>query len=318
MYRVFNERSAIALTVVSLYASAQCTTAQAASDDHEWTGIVSAAIGYDDNLRQEDNSSAVASGLDDNYLEVLGSAGRYVSGVRNDGVRIYGTLFSRQYVSEGDFDFTQLGAGVGYDKTLSDWKARFDAGYDYITYSGETYQRVTKLRAEGRNRLTKKTELRLRYEFQYIDAGDNYSYLDGTRQYVRAETRIKQGKNRFRLSYTYQTNDREDTRTATTFSSDSPNRHILRANARIPFSSKWKGEIEARYRMSKYRDPDVLSGGETITREDDRFRARLGIEYKTTDNTKLFGRYDYYDNDSNIESQIYTRNLYSVGVKHTF
>ena len=318
MYRVFNERSAIALTVVSLCASAQCTSAQAATDGHEWAGIVSAAIGYDDNLRQEDNTSAVASGLDDNYLEVLGSAGRYVSGVRNDGVRIYGNLFSRQYQSEGDFDFTQLGVGAGYDKTLSDWKARFDAGYDYVTYSGETYQRVTKLRAEGRNRLTKNTQLRLRYEFQYIDAGENYNNLEGTRQYVRAETRIKQGKNRYRLSYTYQTNDREDSRTATTFSSDSPNRHILRAGARIPFSSTWKGEIEARYRKSKYRDPDVLSGGQTITREDDRFRARLGLEYKSGDKTKLFARYDYYDNDSNIDEQIYERNLYSVGVKHTF
>jgi hypothetical protein len=322
MYKVFNERSAIALTVVSLCASAQWTSAQAAPDDYEWDGIFSAAIGYDDNLRQEDNTSAVASGLDDNYLEVLGSASRYVSGVRNDGIRIAGTLFSRQYATEDEFDFSQLGVGVGYDKSFSDWKSRFDLGYDYVTYSGETYQRITKLRAEGRRRLTKKTELRLRYEAQFIDAGANYSNLDGTRQYVRAETRIKQGKTRYRLSYTYQTNDRDgdrdDTVTPSTFSSDSPNRHILRANARIPFSSKWRGEIEARYRMSKYQEPEELSGGGRITREDDRFRTRLGLEYKSGDQTKLFARYDYYDNDSNIEEQIYTRNLYSFGLKHTF
>ena len=313
MYRVFNDRCAITLITVSL-----CASAQAASDDHDWAGILSASIGYDDNLRQEDNTSAVASGLDDNYLEVLGSASRYVSGVRNDGLRISGTLFSRQYATENDFDFSQLGVGVGYDKTFSDWKSRFDAGYDYVTYSGETYQRITKLRAEGRRRLSKKTELRLRYEHQFIDAGANYSNLDGTRQYVRAETRIKQGKTRYRLSYTYQTNDREDSRSGTSFSSDSPNRHILRANARIPFNSNWKGEIEARYRMSRYQDPEVESGVTTITREDDRFRARLGVEYKQTDQTKLFVRYEYYDNDSNIDSQIYTRNLYSFGLKHTF
>jgi predicted porin len=62
----------------------------------------------------------------------------------------------------------------------------------------------------------------------------------------------------------------------------------------------------------------VLSGGQTITREDDRTRARLGLEYKSGDNTKLFARYDYYDNDSNIDEQIYERNLYSIGLKHTF
>jgi len=313
MYRVFHDRSAIALTVAFL-----CGSAQAAPDDHKWAGILSASIGYDDNLTQEDNTSAVASGLDDNYLEVLGSASRYVSGARNDGLRISGTLFTRQYESEGDYDFSQLGVGVGYDKTFSDWKARFEAGYDYITFGGETYQQVAKLGAEGRRRLTKKTELRLRYQMNFIDAGSNYSNLDGTRQFVRAETRIKQGKNRYRLSYTYQTNDRDDSRTATTFTSDSPNRHILRATARIPFNSKWKGEIEARYRMSRYQEPNELSGGGTITREDDRFRARLGVEYKQTDKTKLFGRYDHYDNDSNIDSRSYTRSLFSVGVKHTF
>jgi len=307
MYRVFHNRGAITLIAVSL-----CGSAQAASDDHKWAGILSASMGYDDNLTQEDNTSAVASELDDNYLEVLGGASRYVSGVRNDGMRISGTLFSRQYGSETDYAFSQLGVGVGYDKTFSDWKGRFDAGYDQSTFGGDTYQQTIKLRAEGRTRLTKKTELRLRYEANVIDAGTNYSNLDGTRQYVRAETRIKQGKNRYRLSYTYQTNDREDS-TTPTFSSDSPNRHILRANARIRLSSKWKGEIEARYRMSRYQDPEESSG---LTREDDRFRARLGVEYKYADKTKLFGRYDYYDNDSNIGSQSYTRSLISVGVKY--
>ncbi len=308
MYRIFRDRMLIAPIVIFLSGSAQ-----AASDDHEWAGILSASFGYDDNLTLEDDTSAVASELKDNYLEVLGSAGRYVSGVRNDGLRISGTLFSRQYQNEVDFGFSQIGGGVGYDKIFSDWKARFEAGYDHITYGGETYQQVTKFGAEARRRMTEKAELRLRLQANFIDAGTNYSNLDGTRQYVRAETRIKQGKNRYRLSYTYQTNDREDS-TTPTFSSDSPNRHILRANARIRLSSKWKGEIEARYRMSRYQNPEESSG---LTREDDRLRARLGVEYKYADKTKLFGRYDYYDNDSNIGLQSYTRSLISVGVKYS-
>lgn len=312
MSSINRDRILIATIVIFLSGSVQ-----AASDDHEWVGLLSASFGYDDNLTLEDDTSAVASELDDIYLEVLGSTSRYVSGTRNDGLRIYGTIFSRQYQSEVDFGFSQIGGGVGYDKTFSDWKARFDAGYDHITYGGETYEQVTKFGAEVRRKMTDKADLRLRFQANFIDAGANYTDLDGTRQYVRAETRIKQGKNRYRLSYTYQTNDRNDSRTATTFSSDSPNRHILRANARIPFNSKWRGEFEVRYRMSHYEDPNVLSDGTTITREDDRLRTRLGVEYKQTSKTKLFGRYDYYDNESNIDSQSYTRNLISVGVKYS-
>jgi len=312
MFRIFRGRLSIAPLVIVLSGGVQ-----AASDDQEWSGILSASVGYDDNLTLEDDTSAVASELDDNYIELLGSAGRYVSGVRNDGLRISGIFFKRQYLNESDFDFSLLGVGVGYDKTLSGWKARFDAGYDDMTYGGNTYQQVTKLGVEGRRRLTEKTELRLRYETNFIDAGTNYSNLDGTRQYVRAETRIKQDKNRYRLSYTYETNDRDDSISGTSFSSDSPNRHILRANARIPLSSKWRGEIDTRYRISRYQDPEVVSGVTTTTREDDRFRVRLGIEYKQASKTKLFGQYDYYDNDSNIDSQSYERNLISVGIKYT-
>ena len=228
MYRVYRGRS-----VITLIAAFMCFGAKAATDDHEWSGVISAAAGHDDNLTQEDNTSAVASGLDDNYIEVLGGASRYLSGVKNNGFRVTGTLFSRNYISKNDYDYTVLGVWVGKDKTLAKWKARFDAGYDYSTYGGNTYQRVTKLRAEGRHELSKKTELRLRYEANFIDASGTYSNLNGTRQYLRAETRFKQGKNRYRLSYTYETNDRDDSRSGTSFSSDSPNRHIFRAKAKI-------------------------------------------------------------------------------------
>ena len=115
MYKIFRDRLLVALTIAFLSGGAQ-----AATDDHEWVGVLSAAIGYDDNITLEDDTSAGASELSDNYLEILGSAGRYVSGVRNDGLRVNGLLFSRDYFSESDFDFTQFSVGIGYDKTIPD------------------------------------------------------------------------------------------------------------------------------------------------------------------------------------------------------
>lgn len=318
MYRYVSRGFRQQAAVIAMLATFGCGNAQAALNGHEWSGILSASVGNDDNLTLGDASS-VASQREDNYLEVLGFASRYLSGVRDDGVRISGTLFTRQYESENDFGFTLVGVGVGYDKKFTDWKTRFEAGYDYIEYGGDTYEKISKLAVEGRHHLTQDAELRLRYEADFISAPDTlYRNLEGTMHQFRAETRLKQDSNRYRLSYTLETNDRDDFRTATTFTSSSPVRHILRANARIPFAGKWEGEIDARYRKSRYRDKNLFSNGSSKTRDDERFRARLGIEYKYTGKTRFFGRYENFNNDSNIDTYSYDRNLISVGIQHTF
>jgi len=284
----------------------------------DWNGLLQLSVASDDNVSLTDSNDIVASNESDNYIEVLGSASRYLTGNKDNGVRFIGTLFNREYDTEDGFDFTLLGAGLGYDRKLGDWNARFEANYEYLEFGGDTYEKILHVSAEGRHKFSKKTELRVRYRYSDINAPeDAFSNLEGDRHQLRVEGRFRSGKNRYRLSYTYEDNDRDDRTTMTTFSSSSPIRHILRANAKVPLNAKWETEFDVRYRDSRYKD-DNVSGGMSTRRDDDRFRAKATLKYKLDSKTKLFADYNHFDNDSSIDTFTYKRNVASVGVEHFF
>ena len=292
------------------------SAASAAASD--WKGLLKLSVANDDNVTLTESNDVVASNESDTFIDVLGTASRYLTGDKDNGVRLIGTLFNREYDTADGFDFTLLGAGLGYDRKLGDWNGRFEANYEYLEFGGDTYEKILHLSAEGRHKFSKNTELRVRYRYSDINAPeDAYSNLEGDRHQLRFEGRFRSGKNRYRLSYTYEDNDRDDRTTMTTFSSSSPVRHTLRANAKIPLAEKWESEFDLRYRDSRYKD-DNVSGGMSTRRNDERFRAKATLKYKLDTKTKIFADYNHFDNDSNIDSFTYERNIVSVGISRFF
>ena len=284
----------------------------------DWSGLLSATLGHDDNVTLGDDSNVVASDSKDNFLDVLGTAGRYLKGNKDDGIRFTGTLYNREYNTEDAFNFLLVSGGLAYHKKFGSWHGRFGAKYGYLEFGGDPYETVFTLSAEGRHKFTKKTELRLRYRYSDIDAeSSQFDNLEGDRHQVRAQYRLKHGGNRYRLSYTFETNDREDRSTTTTFSSSSPVRHTLRANAKIPLSGKWGTVFDVRFRDSRYKDDNVSSGVST-RRNDDRFRAKAELNYQINRKTDVYVDYTHTNNDSNISSFDYDRNEITVGVNYLF
>jgi len=284
----------------------------------EWSGIVSANIGNDDNVTLADDSNVVASDLKDNFVDILGVAGRYLTGDKDNGIRFTGVLYNREYDTDDEFNFLLVSGGLAYHKKLGDWHGRFGAKYDYLEFGGDPYETVFTVSAEGRHKFTKNTELRLRYRYSDIDAESRqFNNLEGDRHQARAEYHLKHGGNRYRLSYTFETNDRTDRSSATTFSSSSPVRHTLRANAQIPLGGKWGTEFDLRYRDSRYKD-DNVSNGVSTRRNDDRVKAKAELNYQISRKTDVFIDYTHTDNESNISSFDYDRNEVSVGVNYLF
>jgi len=285
-----------------------------------WTGLVSANVGHDDNVTLgDDDSDVVGSDLKDNFLDVLGVAGRYLTGDKDDGIRFTGTLYNREYDTDDDFNFFLISGGLAYHKKLGDWHGRFGAKYDYLEFGGDPYESIITLSAEGRHKLSKDTEIRIRYRYSDIDAeSSQFNNIDGDRHRINAEYRLKHAGNRYRFIYTYETNDRNDSvRTPTTFSSSSPVRHTIRANAKIPLNTKWGTEFDVRYRDSRYKDENVIASVEE-RRNDDRLKVKAELNYKIDRKTDVFVDYTYTDNDSNINSFDYDRNEVSVGVNYLF
>ena len=303
---------------IGLGVLAVTTVLSSAAVASEWRGIVSANIGNDDNVTLADDSNVVASDLKDNFVDILGVAGRYLTGNKDDGIRFTGVLYNREYDTDDNFNFLLVSGGLAYHKKLGDWHGRFGAKYDYLEFGGDPYETVFTVSAEGRHKFTKKTELRLRYRYSDIDAESRqFNNLEGDRHQARAEYHLKHGGNRYRLSYTFETNDRNDRSSATTFSSSSPVRHTLRANAKVPLSGKWGTEFDVRYRDSRYKD-DNVSNGVSTRRNDDRFKAKAELNYQINRKTDVFVDYTHTDNESNIDSFDYDRNEVSVGVNYLF
>lgn len=284
----------------------------------DWSGILSATAGNDDNVTLGTDSNILSSNEKDKFLDVLATAGRYLTGNKKDGIRFSSTLYNREYDTEDNFNFFLIGGGLAYHKKMGDWYGRFGAKYNYLEFGGDPYETVLSLTAEARRKLTKKSEIRLRYRYSDINPESRrFNNLEGDRHQLRIEGRLKHAGNRYRLSYEFQTNDREDRSTATTFSSSSPVRHTLRANAKFPINSKWATAFDMRYRESRYKDDNVASGV-SLRRNDDRFRAKAELNYKLNKKTDVFVDYTYTDNDSNFSNFDYQRNVVSLGVNYLY
>lgn len=285
---------------------------------NDWSGILSVSLGNDDNVTLGDDSNVQASNEGDNFLDILATAGTYLTGNRDAGFRVNGTFYNREYDTEDGFNFTLVAASIAYHKKLGSWHGRFGAKYSYIEFGGEPYESVYDLTAEGRHKFSKTTEIRIRYRYSDINAeSTQFNNLEGDRHQLRIEGRLKAGGNRYRLSYRYETNDRNDTETLTTYTSSSPVRHTIRVNAKIPLSGKWGSEIDMRWRDSRYKDDNVTLIS-SVRRKDDRFKAKLGLNYEYNRNIELYADYTYTDNDSNIDSNEYVRNTISMGVNYLF
>ena len=133
----------------------------AAMAANDWSGIVSASVGNDDNVTLGDDSNVQASNEGDNFLDILATAGTYLKGDKDDGFRVNGTFYNRAYDTQDDFNFTLAAAGIAYHKKLGDWHGRFGAKYSYIEFGGDPYESVYDLTAEGRHKLSKTTEIRV-------------------------------------------------------------------------------------------------------------------------------------------------------------
>ena len=189
---------------------------------------------------------------------------------------------------------------------------------DWLNLDGELFETIVTGEAEGLRTLTESTRLRLRYRFSRIEAEAPYEHLTGSRHRMAVEGRYR-GPLDARAGYELEYNDREDLSTATSFTSVSPTRHEVFAEAEYPFGSAWEAEGKVEYRYSRYHDAntDAATGLDRI-REDGRLRLQATVSRELPWQLEAFGEYEYTDNDSNIAGYDYTANVYRIGLERFF
>ncbi|HEC18135.1 MAG TPA: tetratricopeptide repeat protein [Gammaproteobacteria bacterium] len=288
--------------------------------DPVWRGFVSSSLAYDSNVTLLNNDILGVTNQSDTAVDVSAVAGRWLKGNIVNGVRISLGANLLMYSKLSQNDYSQLNLRVMRYDRLGDWKVRIGGSWDEVYFNGSEYQRVVSADVRTRKDLSADRQLRLRYKLSRIQATDAvFDYLDGWRQQFRVGMRYQSDARRTRYYYQLDVNDRKDRiGTVDPFTSYSPTRHTLRATGWWGLSHKWQTRLDARYRYSRYNDPNELAGGISLRREDNQLRLSARISRKFVRRWEVSGQYSYTNNDSNMDRRSYDRSVAKLSVSWSY
>jgi len=276
--------------------------------------VASLSGGYDSNATlTPDAATAGTSHQGDFFAESLGGLSYRLLGNAASGLTAQGGFLVRKYRDLHEFDQTGWRLGLSHETASAGWLTFLGGFYDTIYFGGDPFQRAAVVEGRVTRRLGA-SELRGRYEYQHIEGGGGFEYLDGWQQNLTLDAGFASGAALGRFGYELELNDRRDLQQGADFLSFSPTRHTVFASALLPNRGGWGLEERGDYRFSRYNDPYVLSG-QQITREDRRYGITMHAYHRISGPWRFFVDYSGYRNDSTIDTYDYTRHQALAGIE---
>ncbi len=273
---------------------------------------------HDDNITLENTELAQSSNLSDIYYDFYGSVKYQINGDSKNGYWVRADISSTSYQDYSQYDYDQYDLNLFLDKRYQDVAIRAGVKYSRSQLDKVDYMEIYRGRIQGKLYHSDDQTLRLRYELnRYHELTPSYAYLAGTRNKLKLDNTWKRDKRRYRLGIELEYNDRNDYRLGNNFTSYSATREKIYASFSHRFGSHWKIRTNVDYRFSKYNDASIINGVTDATREDDRFQWKLGGDYEINHVITTI-EYKFSDNDSNIASKGYERNLITLGINGYF
>ena len=288
-----------------------------------WTGLLSTSLLSDSNVTLVNDDLTAVTSESDSSITISAYGEKWLSGGRSDGIRLFLKGYLQNYNTQTTYNYTQFGLGIARYDNLGSWKMRYGGFWDETYLGGAQYQRVLSAEARARKSLSKNNQLRLRYKVSSIDATNpTYGYLGGMRHQLRLGDQIRSGKNRYRVYYQLELNDREDFEspagTTYLFKSYSPTRHTVRVTGWWSLSNSWALRLDGRYRTSLYSENNILVGNVSESRDDTQTRLSARLSKKLDKNLRLEMAYTVTNNDSSVDAESYDRSVASVGLSSKF
>ncbi|NIR59350.1 MAG: hypothetical protein GWO02_07425 [Gammaproteobacteria bacterium] len=285
-------------------------------------GYASVRLGHDGNATLTSDPELVGvADESDAFVELLAALGHRLSGTAQQGVRVEGTVYARDYFDVDAFDQEVLRLGLIRNQRLGRWRTGVGGEVDVAHLDGESFENAARLRLDGLRPLGSDRALRLRYRLSYIDADDGFDYLTGWSQEADAELWQRGSWGHLYVGYALELNGRDDVEAGGEFFSRSPTRHAVYAGATYALAPRWELEGLAEYRHSRYDDPDrFLQGGRLREerREEDRFYLSARLTRRLTPALGAFGQLEHTDNESNVAEFDYDRTIVMAGVEYRF
>lgn len=287
-----------------------------------FSGLVSAALGFSDNVTLAPDEIVSTSDTDDWLLEGLAAGTFQAAGDSDAGLQLKASAYSVRYADLDAFNQDFLRLGPELDLSLGAWATDLAAYHDWVYLDGDLFERVATAEIDTHRPVGPAFRVRMRYRFSRIAGEDGFDYLSGDRHRLNLEGRLGTGPWTGRLGYELELNDREDLDLGQEFISASPTRHEISGRLGRDLGALWRGQVRAAYRLSRYPDPNVeqtTSGLVKTTREDSKLR--LGIRFRRELpwwRLRAFGEFERTRNNSSIDSYDYRANVYTAGLERLF
>ncbi len=285
------------------------------------TAVISLAGGYDSNATLSPDAAAVGvSHQSDRFVEALAAATHLLAGSTERGWVAHGSLVLRKYADLHQFDVAGSHAGLSHERYWGRVQTSAGAYFDTAYIGGDRLEQGTSLDAQASSRLDAGGELRGRYQFRHVAGGGGFEYLDGRQQRLSAEAGFTLAGALLRAGYQLELNHRRDLQQGSEFLSASPTRHALFASVALRNVAGWQADARGEYRVSRYRDPDLIDAGPPlgileVTRRDRRYGFGLRADRRLSAPWHLFMDYSYYRNESNLDTYDYSRQQLMAGIE---
>jgi len=281
----------------------------------EWSGLVSLAAGYEDNLELAADQRLAR---DDGFLEGLLYGTGYAAGNVDQGIRINGVLSLRRYADTPSARQSIARLGAFHDYRMDSWLTFVGGETDWSRLDGEAVDRRFRAMA-GLRRSLGPGRVGAEVGLTRIQAEDRYRSFDGHKWFLDLDYRRSwSGDWTSRLNYHLERNDRKDLETETAFFSTSPTRHRFRTELHYQSRSRWYLITGLDYRFSRYRDEEIREGQRQGRREEHQWRARQRAEWRHSHRWVLFLGAEWELNRSTLDERDYRRLELRSGIEHSF
>ncbi|TMH20388.1 MAG: tetratricopeptide repeat protein [Betaproteobacteria bacterium] len=284
------------------------------------SAVISLAGGYDSNATLSPDAATVGvSHQGDRFVEALAAATHRLAGNTERGWVAHGGLVLRKYADLSQFDVRGSRAGLSYETDSGRVQTSVGGYFETAYIGGDRLQQVASVDAQASWRLDAGGELRGRYQLGHFAGGGGFEYLDGRQQRLSADAGFALASALLRVGYQLELNDRRDLQQGSEFFSASPTRHSLFASVALRNLAGWQADARGEYRVSRYRDPNLIDGGAQgileVTRRDQRYGFALRASRPVAAPWRVFIDYSYYRNESNLDTYDYSRHQLMAGIE---
>jgi tetratricopeptide (TPR) repeat protein len=276
----------------------------------KWSTVIFAGLGHDDNVTLDNTDLVLVSQQSATVAELFTSTQGVLSGTKNDGALFKGSFYADMNDGHNEINIAELEGGLYLADRVGRWQNEYGLSLTHSTLGGDAYLDRGGLELSTSAPLSATFNLDIRFRLQSIRSRDVlYDQLEGSSQDIRVTGKWSPDKVQdFRLYYQLYNNDRNDYETATRFSSYSNIRQRLRAEYKYRLAARIGIRFATEYRLSNYKDDNIEASGEVIRRQDDRIKLLLGLGYNWSRDVLLGLKYEYVNNNSNIDRFDYVSN----------